>query len=282
MTRTVLVGASGWLGTYLRSSLGEVDVVSARAVIENGEGALEGLLSEPSTVVVNAAGARGGPDDVMARVNGDLPKILARAAERAGGHLVHLGSAAEYGIRREAEAYGEDDVPAPVSAYGTTKLAGTQAALDTGCATVLRVFNVAASPPQDGSPLSDVVERIRSGAPTGVVQLWSAATVRDWVPVTFVVESVRRAVQIRPVGLFNVCSGHGVRMGDAAARALALAGTPAEVVDLAASPATVVVGRPDRWRASSDLVSEFGTEEMARMMSSAAFAAHTPADPDRA
>jgi len=68
------------------------------------------------------------------------------AARRGSDPLVHLGSAAEYGVQPEGVPITESAKPEPVSNYGRSKLAATRkiiAATNDGdiAATVLRVFN---------------------------------------------------------------------------------------------------------------------------------------------
>ena len=59
-------------------------------------------------------------------VNGEGPGILARACAQAGVRFLHLSS--DYVFDGTATApYGEDASPAPLSAYGASKLAGEEA-----------------------------------------------------------------------------------------------------------------------------------------------------------
>ncbi|GCD20837.1 NAD-dependent epimerase/dehydratase family protein [Cellulomonas algicola] len=262
---TVLVGASGHLGTVVADLLGDVVAVPARDVLERGPDAMRGVV-RPGAVVVNAAGARRGEPEALRRLNVELVAALVTVVDETSGHLVQLGSAAEYGTAQPGGLCAEDAEPAPESPYGVTKAEGTQCALASGRATVLRVFNVASEPPQDGTPLADVVARVaraRAGSP---VELISAATVRDWVRPSFVARSVERAVRLRPVGVFNVASGEGVAMGDAVAGALDLLGVPAGVHDLAAAPASTVVGTADLWRSTSGLAEAVTTSDLAALV----------------
>jgi hypothetical protein len=190
--------------------------------------------------------------------------------ERVAGHLVHLGSAAEYGLGQPGGVCVEDAEPLPESEYGRSKLAGTVRAVDGGRATVLRVFNVAAAPPQAGTPLADVAERVRSAvADDRDVELLSAGTVRDWVRPTFVCASVLRAAQDRTVGIFNLCSGTGVAMGAAVESALRRLGSTRRVVDLEVYPPSTVIGRPDRWRTASGMGEALTADDLGAILGSA-------------
>lgn len=271
MIDIVLVGASGWLGRCVSERLPGVIVVSAQAVLAGGGDVVRSLLEGHDRVVINVAGSRMGSRDTMQRLNVDLPVILAEEIVQFGGHLVQLGSAAEYGTAQPDGLCLEEAVAKPESDYGQTKLAGTQRVLDLGCATVLRVFNVAACPPQEGSPLADVVERVSSAKASGAdVRLLSAGTVRDWVSREYVCESIEHAALHRPIGLFNVCSGTGIRLGEAVQLAMALLRCPVGVEDMEVFSPTVVIGRPDRWRDVSRLSQRFGPSDLARIIGASA------------
>lgn len=264
MSDVLLIGAGGWLGRRIRDALGDVRTFAARSVLADGARALAAALEDREVVVVNAAGVRSGRAAEMWAANRDLPRLIAEAVSRAGGHMVHLGSAAEHAV-----AAG-DGVPGspPPSEYGRSKLAGTLAALETGCATVLRVYNVASSPPQPGSPLEDLVDRIRVGLTEGRVELWSASTVRDWVTPRFVALSAVRAADLQTPGAFDVCSGVGVAMADAVRSAIALLSSDAEVVDLRAAEPTTVVGRPGPWHEVSGLAEEMSASILGGLLRS--------------
>lgn len=251
----LLVGASGWIGRQLaRDSERRVEVVPARTVLNSDGGVLSALVRSPHPLVINAAGLKAGNPEDLHEVNVHLVEVLASWLGPVGGHLVHLGSAAEYGLGQPDGYCDESAECAPESPYGRTKLMGTQVALDSGCATVLRLFNILSVPPQPGSPLEDVSLRTRAAIRSGSdVELMSAQTVRDWVPIDFVLASVTSAVSHRPHGVFNVCSGVGVGMGDAVNEACRLLSSASRVRDLRQVPATTVVGSPEAWRALSGL-----------------------------
>jgi nucleoside-diphosphate-sugar epimerase len=98
-------------------------------------------------VIINCAGLTVGDPDQLRLANVDLvTKLIDAVDHRGGGHIVHLGSAAEYGSRHASDGMSETCLATPVSAYGVTKLEATRAlgvaAADGRCAsTVLRVFN---------------------------------------------------------------------------------------------------------------------------------------------
>jgi dTDP-4-dehydrorhamnose reductase len=139
MIRWLVTGAGGMLGHELVAVLGRrgeavtgldragLDVTDAAAVAD-------ALAAFRPDVVVNCA-AWTGVDDAEAHeqqalaVNGGGAANLAAACQAGRARLVQLST--DYVFAGTAErAYAEDDIPAPRSAYGRTKLAGERAVLD--------------------------------------------------------------------------------------------------------------------------------------------------------
>ncbi|HEX2819450.1 MAG TPA: dTDP-4-dehydrorhamnose reductase [Streptosporangiaceae bacterium] len=140
MTRWLVTGAGGMLGRDLVAILGRrgeavtaldragLDLTDAAAVA----GALAAIAPD---VVVNCA-AWTAVDDAEAHeeealaVNGGGTANLAVACAAAGHtRLVQLSTDYVF-AGTSAQPYGEDDIPAPRTAYGRTKLAGERAVLD--------------------------------------------------------------------------------------------------------------------------------------------------------
>ena len=262
--RTVLTGATGWIGSQLAQVLPYVHTLPARTVLAKPD-TLTDVLTQ-GDVVVNAAGLRSGADDDMYLANVGLTKQLVRAAEARGCRVIHLGSAAEYGPGHES-VLSEDTTPHPRSYYGITKLIATELLQNWGHATVLRLFNIASSPPQPGSPLADVVGRVRHGIDSQrPAELLAAQTIRDWVSLGHVVRCVQHAVVHDEPGVFNICSGIGASMNDIAAAMLSLRGAPQlGVLDLRAASSNTVVGDGSRWRSLSGLNEMLGPVDIARI-----------------
>ncbi|MFE0256833.1 dTDP-4-dehydrorhamnose reductase [Streptomyces sp. NPDC059010] len=92
------------------------------------------LAAQHPDVVVNCA-AYTAVDDAekneerALRVNGDGPRLLARACAAHGARLIHVST--DYVFAGDARTpYSEDDPPGPRTAYGRTKLAGERGVLD--------------------------------------------------------------------------------------------------------------------------------------------------------
>jgi dTDP-4-dehydrorhamnose reductase len=141
VTRWLVTGAGGMLGTDLVAALADrgepvagmdrasLDVTDAAAVAD-------AIASARPDVVVNCAAwtavddAEASEEQALA-VNAGGAAVLAAACARSGGsgtRLVQVST--DYVFAGDAgRPYAEDDVPAPRTAYGRTKLAGERAVL---------------------------------------------------------------------------------------------------------------------------------------------------------
>lgn len=151
MTRLLLVGANGQVGTELQRTLPRLGVVSLATRdgrLADGRacevadlerpGALASLVERLSPdIVVNAAAHTGvdraeGERDAAFRVNAEAPAALAEACARRDALLLHFST--DYVFDgRSMRPYREDDPTAPLGVYGASKLEGERAVLDSGC-----------------------------------------------------------------------------------------------------------------------------------------------------
>lgn len=255
----VVVGAAGWLGSAIMARLPEALAIRGPADLGSG---LAAAGSEP--VIINAAGlARATPAQLWDS-NVDLLKRLLDGA----GWVVQLGSAAEYGLS-VASPVTESSECVPTSDYGRSKLYATQVALDSGRASVLRLFNTIDCPPQPGSPIADIWARIQLGVSSGMdIEVLSAGTCRDYVSRSMVADSVIFAAEHRCQGVFNVGSGVPVSVHDIAVHAAGQLGATVGVKDLGQFPATTIFSDPSVWESVSGLREHLDAEQVARFLTS--------------
>ncbi len=141
----LVIGANGQVGSELLRTLQPLGHVAA-ADYQHTQLPLD--LSDPQSiralihrvspnVIVNAAAytavdkAESEANLAMA-VNGNAPGILAQEAKANNALLVHYST--DYVFNgKKTKPYTEDDTPDPMSVYGSTKLAGDQNVLASGC-----------------------------------------------------------------------------------------------------------------------------------------------------
>ena len=228
MPRALLIGAAGFLGRHVHEIVAaagwHVQPASRAGRVRvdlgpDGARRLAALLDEYRPhAVINCAGAVTGDPAELIAANTTAPAVLVRAmldhAPRA--RLVHLGSAAEYGVCAPDVPITEAQLPRPVGVYGVTKLAGTQAVglgrADGLDAVVLRAFN----PVGRGAPPSSLPGRLiaqfADAGGRGEITLGPLGAVRDFVDARDVAGAVLAAITAPVVAtpVLNVAAGRGV------------------------------------------------------------------------
>ena len=133
--KTLLLGKDGQVGWELQRSLiplGELVAVGSKTLNIADAQALRSLVRETApTVIVNAAAYtavdKAESDAGTARlVNSDAVAVLSAEASRIGAWLVHYSTDYVFDGTKSTP-YTEDDLPRPLSVYGSTKLEGEEA-----------------------------------------------------------------------------------------------------------------------------------------------------------
>ncbi|KAB1140384.1 dTDP-4-dehydrorhamnose reductase [Streptomyces luteolifulvus] len=138
--RWLVTGAGGMLGRdvveELRGRGEQVAALDHAALdITSPESAARAFAEHRPDVVVNCA-AYTAVDDAeqdearALRINGEGPRLLARACREHGARLVHVSTDYVFDGEARSTPYPEDHPTAPRTAYGRTKLAGEQAVLE--------------------------------------------------------------------------------------------------------------------------------------------------------
>ena len=146
MNKILIIGCLGQLGTDCMLVLGEetIGIDLPEIDITNRSQCLETLAHYQPKAIVNCAAYTAvdacESDPACWKVNVDGPKHLAEWAAANGAFLAHVSTDYVFdGEKPLFDAYVETDMPAPVSEYGKSKLAGEQAILESGAdAAILR------------------------------------------------------------------------------------------------------------------------------------------------
>jgi dTDP-4-dehydrorhamnose reductase len=138
--KILLTGCAGQLGRELKRSLaclGEVVACDRRQLDLTNPDALRAAVRAIAPAAIVNAAAYTAVDKAEAEpaaadtINAVAPGILAEEAKRLGAPLIHYSTDYVFDGSK-ATAYTEDDSPAPLSAYGRSKLGGEQAITATG------------------------------------------------------------------------------------------------------------------------------------------------------
>jgi dTDP-4-dehydrorhamnose reductase len=139
--RILLTGSNGQVGWELARLLeGRADVVACdreRLDITDREAVARTVAAVRPDAIINAAAytavdkAESEPEAARA-ANALAPGFLAEQAGESGALLVHYSTDYVFDGRKTG-AYVEEDAPAPINAYGRTKLEGERAVSASGC-----------------------------------------------------------------------------------------------------------------------------------------------------
>lgn len=137
--RILVTGRNGQLGWELAQAFAAIGDVYAfdRAALDLADSdAIRRCCQEIKPTLILNAGAYTAVDraeqepELAMQINGAAPRVLAEEANRYGATLIHYST--DYVFSGEAATpYREDDDTSPQNVYGTTKLEGERAVIDT-------------------------------------------------------------------------------------------------------------------------------------------------------
>jgi dTDP-4-dehydrorhamnose reductase len=247
--KAIVLGAAGQLGSELVRLIGEGSGIAREEVSVTDQDALDSLLKSRRPELVFNCAAYNAVDraeterDLAFAINAEGPANVARVCARYGIRLVHFSTNFVFDGALD-RPYIETDVPAPLSAYGSSKLEGEKGVLDLlPEALVIRtsaVFGNTGSAIKGGSFPERIVERGRRGEQLRVVA-------DQKVNPTYAADLAPAAMELADSGLEGIV--HVVAAGCAgwdefARAALADCGVTAEVESTFSADLALPAGRP--------------------------------------
>jgi dTDP-4-dehydrorhamnose reductase len=243
--KALVLGAGGQLGTELVRLLGAESAVPHAEVSITDTGAVEALVAGRKPEVVfncaayNAVDLAESAKESAYAINAEGPRVVAAACRRNDAWCVHFSTNFVFD-GEGAEPYLESDVPAPLSVYGSSKLAGEENALQEG-AHVLVVRTAAVFGTTTGRSFPErIVERARAGEKMRVV---SDQTVNPTYARDLAAAAVELAAQ-RFAGLVHAVADGCAGWDEFARAALAESGLDAEVESVTSEAFPTPARRP--------------------------------------
>lgn len=215
MPRIVLTGKTGQVGHYLLQSLAPLGEVIApdRKTLDllRPDSIRAAIRQARPDIIVNAAGLTLVDQierdlEPAMRANGVAPGIIAEEARRSSALLVHYSTVFVFDGAKEGP-YAEDDAPAPVNAYGRSKLAGEQAIAAAGGDYVILRASWTYSDRRSNFPLA-LLKLAREKKDLAVVndQLGSPTWARAYADIT--AELLKQPTRVREHrGIYHLSSG---------------------------------------------------------------------------
>lgn len=204
------------------------------------------LASASAGVVFNLASAGVNPADrdPLAMLDGNvrfLASLMSALETRKPRRIIHTGSCSEYASAETGHRIDEGYPVRPSSLYGAAKLCaslyGAALAAERGLPFInLRLFGVFGIGEAPHRIVPYLIARLRQNQP---VDLTPGQQIRDWLYIDDVVDALLAAAtcaHLSDIGAFNVCSGHGISVGQLAEQVADAMRKPRDLLRFGARP----------------------------------------------
>jgi dTDP-4-dehydrorhamnose reductase len=250
--RIAVVGAAGQLGRALVQQLGDRAIPVTRAMLDvtGGDAVRATIARLCPDVVINCAAwtAVDAAEQNLAgchAVNAMAVGHLAAACSAHGVRFVHISTDYVFGAdRTRTRPYRETDAPGPLNAYGTSKLAGEEAARTCPDHLVIRTCGLYAASPEGpirGRNFLDTMRVLAATLPEVRVVADQICT-PSYVP--HVAAGILRLLTTEAVGTFHVVNEGQTSWYELACELFHRAGLTTRVVPIESSAYPSPVERP--------------------------------------
>jgi NDP-hexose 4-ketoreductase len=263
VTRVVLFGESGFLGSHIAQALraDDLEVVAisksgrtwssairndgifAFDLVKDGVTGIANLLEHlKPTVIVNAVGALTGSESELEAANLTAVQNLLEAAQQTSprARVIQLGSAAEYGpVDRgpgdPGSSVNEDAICIPIGLYANLKLKAAQLMLASKLETVtLRIANpVGPGTPETLLP-GAIAQRLRTAILENASEIRSGplSDYRSYVDARDIAQAVLVVIHAEnPPRLLNIASPRAVQVREVVTELVRLSGFQGELIE---------------------------------------------------
>jgi NDP-hexose 4-ketoreductase len=253
MPKIFLFGAPGFLGRHVQTELeqqgfevlgfGRNNTDSLQALDLTNPEAVRGVLEQyQPSAIINCAGRTLGTrfelvhDNILVVTN-----LLEAIAEKApNARLVHIGSAAEYGMPQDQNSLTEDAPTRPEGQYGITKLAASSLVIQASLTNqidgvVLRLSNPLGAGMSEGTLPGRAARLLKTALETGetTITLGPLEAFRDFIDARDVAKAAVLAANAEKPNekLFNLGSGQATQARELIQTLAKIAGFKGEILE---------------------------------------------------
>jgi len=218
LPRVAVVGGNGWLGSQLIRALATDPLLDVDSLRIDGTKSKSGFVrtndfSLYSKIICLVGGRRLNAYEY--EMDFSALSFLMRVSAEVGIPVIHLGSAAEIGNPPGGDLDPKGVPSKPTSQYGEWKLRATELVIDSSeenC--VLRLFNVAGFPLKQSTAFQMLVGPFVELTSNVTVRTPGLLFVRDYLDVKTICGAIREACFQDLRGMYDLCSGVGVRASE--------------------------------------------------------------------